>query len=62
MSKIKNLEEMFSKGMINRREFLFRASALGITAALSPAFFWDSAEAAMPKKVEFLGKGLLEVR
>ena len=36
MSKLKELEEMFAQKKINRREFITRLSALGLTAAVSP--------------------------
>jgi peptide/nickel transport system substrate-binding protein len=50
MSKLKKLEHMFLEGRISRREFLARASALGVAAAVSPALLRTSAHAAAPKK------------
>jgi peptide/nickel transport system substrate-binding protein len=50
MSKLKELENLFEKGKITRREFLARASALGIAATLSPMLFSNSAQALTPKK------------
>lgn len=47
---IQELEELFRKGRITRREFLARLSALGITAALSPALLSTSVQASTPKK------------
>jgi len=50
MSKLKELEKLLSQGRITRREFLTRVSALGLTAALSPALFSSSVHAGTPKK------------
>ena len=50
MSKMKDLELLLSEGKITRRDFLARATALGLTAAISPLFFTGSARAAAPKK------------
>lgn len=50
MQAHKILSEMFSQGKISRREFLARASALGLTAALSPAILNTRAFASVPKK------------
>ena len=50
MSEEKKLEQLLSQGKITRREFLARASALGLTAALSPALLTRSTHAATPKK------------
>lgn len=50
MTEIKNLESLFKMGTITRREFLARVSALGLTAALSPALFTTSVQASTPKK------------
>lgn len=50
MSKLKELEFLLEKGKIDRREFLARASALGIAAAVSPALLATKARAATPKK------------
>ena len=50
MSKMKDLELLLSEGKITRRDFLARATALGLTAAISPLFFTGSARAAVPKK------------
>ena len=50
MSQLKRLEDLLSKGSISRREFLKRASALGITAALSPALLATTTHADTPKK------------
>lgn len=60
MSKLKELEEMLSKGKISRREFLIRSSALGLTAALSPALLGTPAHAQTPKKGGRLRQGLGE--
>jgi hypothetical protein len=50
MSKIKELEQLFTKGKISRRDFLARASALGLMVAVSPALFSTPVHAATPKK------------
>jgi len=50
MSRVKDLETLLEHGKISRREFLARASALGIAATLSPALFSMPASAATPKK------------
>ena len=50
MSKIKELEQLFTKGKISRRDFLARVSVLGLTVAISPALLSTSAYAATPKK------------
>ena len=50
MSKIKELEQLFTKGKISRRDFLARASALGLMVAVSPALFSAPVHAATPKK------------
>jgi peptide/nickel transport system substrate-binding protein len=58
MSKIKKLEYLLTQGKITRREFLAAASALGLTAALSPALLPTAAQAAAPKKGGVLRMGL----
>lgn len=50
MSKIKELERLLSQGNISRREFITRASALGVSAMLAPTLFNGKARAATPKK------------
>ncbi|NIO11711.1 MAG: twin-arginine translocation signal domain-containing protein, partial [Deltaproteobacteria bacterium] len=50
MSKLKELEDLLLQGKISRREFLARASALGLAAALSPALLSSRAHAATPKR------------
>jgi peptide/nickel transport system substrate-binding protein len=50
MPGLKELEALLKNGTLSRREFLGRVSALGITAALSPALFSKAALAATPKK------------
>ncbi|HSH42929.1 MAG TPA: ABC transporter substrate-binding protein [Arenicellales bacterium] len=49
MSEFKRLEHLFSQGKIGRREFMARASALGLAAAV-PSFMSPSAYAATPSK------------
>jgi peptide/nickel transport system substrate-binding protein len=50
MAKLKDLELLLSNGRITRREFMARASALGVMAAVSPALLTGEAKAAKPKK------------
>ena len=50
MSELKKLENLLTQGRVSRREFLARVSALGITAALSPALLATDVRAAKPKK------------
>ena len=50
MSKLKELESLFTLGKITRREFIARVSALGLMAAVSPALMSTPAHAATPKK------------
>jgi peptide/nickel transport system substrate-binding protein len=49
MSKVKELEKLFTEGKLSRREFMARVSALGLMAAVSPALLSGKAEAATPK-------------
>ena len=50
MAELKQLERLLTEGKITRREFLGRASALGLMAAVSPALLATPAKAATPKK------------
>jgi peptide/nickel transport system substrate-binding protein len=50
MSELSKLEYLFKQGKISRRELIKGASALGLAAAISPSFLFETAEAAMPKK------------
>jgi peptide/nickel transport system substrate-binding protein len=50
MSIFQELELMLNQGKITRREFIARVSALGLTTAVSPFLFTNSAHAATPKK------------
>lgn len=50
MSTIKELEKLFVKGVISRREFLARVAALGIATAVSPTLFSIPARAETPKR------------
>jgi peptide/nickel transport system substrate-binding protein len=50
MSKLKELEKMLTQGRISRREFLARASALGLAAAVSPTLLRGTARGATPKR------------
>jgi peptide/nickel transport system substrate-binding protein len=58
MTTLKNLESSLTSGKINRREFITQASALGLTAAISPALFSESVKAATPKRGGRLRLGL----
>ena len=58
MSEKKKLEQLLSQGKITRREFLARASALGLTAALSPTLLSRTTHAATPKKGGHLRIGI----
>lgn len=49
-SGIGNLEALLSKGKISRREFLARASALGLAATAGPLLLGRPVQAATPKK------------
>ncbi len=50
MTTLDRIEKLFAEGKINRRQFLARAAALGLTAAVSPALLSRPAGAAVPKK------------
>ena len=50
MTTLEKLESMFRVGKITRREFLAKASALGVAAAISPALLSSKAIADKPKK------------
>jgi len=50
MKQLKELEQLLSTGKINRRTFLSRLTALGLTAAASPLLFSTSAHASGPNK------------
>jgi peptide/nickel transport system substrate-binding protein len=58
MDTLKMLQEMLSKGKITRREFIKKASALGIAVTVSPALFGREASAATPKKGGRFRQGL----
>ena len=58
MSIQKELEDLLAKGKISRRDFLARASALGLSVALSPALLTRPTHAATPKKGGHLRIGL----
>ena len=50
MPKLEMLQRLLSEGRISRREFIARVSALGLMAAVSPAFLGGTAKAASPKR------------
>ena len=54
MSTLKELERLLTEGGISRREFLARASALGLMAAVSPALLPRAAEAAPKRGGKFI--------
>ena len=58
MSRLTRLERMFSEGRISRREFIAYASAVGLTAAISPALLPTKVKAATPKRGGRLRLGL----
>jgi len=49
MSELKKLESLLSQGKISRRDFLTRASALGIAVTVAPSILIGEARAA-PKR------------
>jgi peptide/nickel transport system substrate-binding protein len=57
MSTFKELEKMLSTGRISRRGFLAGVSAIGLTAAVSPAFLPSTARAGTPRKGGMLRVG-----
>jgi peptide/nickel transport system substrate-binding protein len=59
-SHLKRLESELAAGKISRRQFLKQTVALGLTAALSPALFHGTTEAAMPKKGGKFRLGMLQ--
>jgi peptide/nickel transport system substrate-binding protein len=54
----KKLEQLLLQGKITRRDFLARASALGLSVAFSPALLTRPAQAATPQKGGHLRIGL----
>ena len=60
MSELKRLQQLLSDGRITRREFLARASALGLTASLSTTLLSDRAFAGTPKKGGRLRLGITD--
>ena len=58
MSRLKHLEQLLTEGKISRREFIAYASAVGLTAALSPVLLPADAKAATPKRGGRLRIGL----
>jgi len=58
MSTLKQLETLFSQGRITRREFISRAAALGLSAAIVPGLFAMPSRAATPQKGGRLRLGL----
>lgn len=60
MRELENLEKLFLKGQISRREFLSRTAALGLTVAASPLMFSGVSRAAAPRKGGTLRVGIEE--
>ncbi|WP_457553272.1 ABC transporter substrate-binding protein [Desulfobacula sp.] len=58
MTDLSLLTQMFNEKTINRRQFIKGLSALGITAAMSPALFAGTAHASVPKKGGLLRIGI----
>jgi len=58
MSELRNLERMLLRGRISRRDFMVAAAAMGVSSAVSPAFFPSQASAAEPKRGGRLRMGL----
>ena len=50
MSTLKELEQLLASGRLGRREFMTRASALGLATAMSPALSITPARASTPKR------------
>ena len=50
MFEVKELERRYREGRITRREFLTRASAMGLAVAISPTLLSGTVKAATPKK------------
>ena len=50
MRIVKTLERMFTEGLISRREFITRLSAMGIAVTMSPLLVPEKVKAAVPKK------------
>lgn len=50
MTKLEELERLFTQGKITRRDFVTRVSALGLATAVSPFLKPVIAQASMPKK------------
>ena len=50
MQIVKTLERMFTEGLISRREFITRLSAMGIAVTMSPLLVPEKVKAAVPKQ------------
>jgi len=50
MQKFENLQRLLSEGRISRRDFIHRATALGLAAAVPTALLSEEAKAAAPKQ------------
>ena len=58
MKKLEDLQRQLSEGRITRRDFLSRAAALGLTAAVPSIILSEEARAAAPKKGGHYRQGL----
>jgi peptide/nickel transport system substrate-binding protein len=58
MSAIDKLEQLFHSGRLTRREFMSKASALGLSLSLAPALFATKSHAQTPKRGGRLRLGL----
>ena len=50
MKELHKIQRLFSNGMITRREFINKVSAIGLSAALSPMLLNTTAKAAVPQR------------
>ncbi len=50
MQKFENLQRLLSEGRISRRDFIRRATALGLAAAIPTTLLTKEAKAAAPKR------------
>ena len=58
MDELKYLSGKVAKGALSRRDFMGRASALGVTAGLAGTLLADAAKAAGPQKGGIIRAGM----
>ena len=58
MTSLEHLQKLFSEGKISRRQFLAKATALGLSVAVAPSLFPKKAAAATPKKGGFFKQAI----